>query len=106
MRAFPSAITLTLVGSVTLTLSGCATWFPAAVKEVDEGVYTITATGGSFTSQQKLKAKIDKKAESLCEGKGYTHRKHAETDWKQQKDYSTGVTSNYQQMTATVECNQ
>ena len=106
MRAFPSAITLTLVGSVTLTLSGCATWFPAAVNEVDEGVYTITATGGSFTSQQKLKAKIDKKAESLCEGKGYTHRKHAATDWKQQKDYSTGVTSNYQQMTATVECTQ
>lgn len=90
---------------VALTLAGCATWFPAAVTEVDEGVYAITATGGSFTSQEKLKAKVDKRAESLCKEKGYSYRQDATTDWKQQKDYSTGLTSNYQQMTATIECN-
>ena len=105
MRAFPAAMKLTLIGSAALALSGCATWFPAAAKQIDEGVYTITATGGSFTAQEKLKAKIDKKAAALCKEKGYSHRKNAETDWKQQKDYSTGVTANYQQMIATIECN-
>lgn len=90
---------------LALTLSGCATWFPAAVKEIDEGVYTITATGGSFTKRETLKAKLDKKAESLCQEKGYSHRKNAATDWKQQKDYSTGLTTNYQQVHITIECN-
>lgn len=87
----------------TLTLAGCATWFPAAVKEVDEGVYTITATGGSFTKREALKTKLDKKAESLC-AQGYVIREGSSTDWKQQKDYSTGLTSNYQQMHMTIEC--
>lgn len=88
-----------------LSLSGCATWFPAAVNEIDDGVYTITATGGSFTAPETLKAKVDKKAESLCKDKGYSYRQNAATDWKQQKDYSTGVTTNYQQMHITIECN-
>ena len=91
--------------SLALALSGCATWFPAAVDEIEQGVYTITTTGNSFASQEKMRLKLNKKAESLCGDAGYSERKGASVDWHEQKDYNTGITSNYQQMKMTIECN-
>lgn len=85
--------------------AGCATWFPAAVQEMEPGVYKITATGNSFASLEEMKAKVNKKAEEKCEGKGYQHVKDPGVDFKQQKDYTTGATSNYKQAHITITCN-
>lgn len=86
-------------------MSGCATWFPAAVHEVEDGVYTITATGNSFASLENMKVKVDKKAGVVCGEKGFSYRKEHDTAWQQQKDYSTGMTTSYKQTSITVECN-
>lgn len=87
-----------------LATGGCATWFPAAVKKIDEGVYTITATGNSFASQATMKRKIEKKAQTLCKESGYDITKDEAVEWLEQKNYSTGVSTTYQQMSMTVAC--
>ena len=94
--------TLVLVSSVLFI--GCATWFPAAVQEVEPGTYKITATGNSFASLDDMKSKVEKKAEQKCAGKGYEHVEKSKTDFKQQKDYNTGMTSNYKQTHIIVTC--
>mgnify|MGYP005667003195 CR=1 FL=1 len=83
---------------------GCATWFPAAVNEIEEGVYTLTTTGNSFASSEKMAQKLNRKADALCGEAGYTIREDANTTWGEQKDCSTGMTTNYQQMSMTIEC--
>lgn len=85
-------------------LSGCATWFPASVHETEEGIYTISAVGNSFASREGMKEKINKKAASVCEGKGYDRVVKEGTKWTKQKDYSTGLTSSYQTMSMTITC--
>lgn len=89
--------------SITL-LSGCATWFPATVHEVEEGVFTISAVGNSFASLKEMKEKINKKASVVCAGKGYKRVVKAGTKWAKQKDYSTGLSSSYKTMSMTITC--
>ncbi|XPF95759.1 hypothetical protein ACM9HF_07000 [Colwellia sp. RE-S-Sl-9] len=85
-------------------LTGCAAWFPANVHEVEEGVFTISAVGNSFASRDKMKEKINKKADFLCSGKGYERLAREGTTWAKQKNYSTGHSTSYQTMLMTIRC--
>ncbi|NRA43014.1 MAG: hypothetical protein HRU21_12010 [Pseudomonadales bacterium] len=87
------------------TLSGCATWFPASVQEIEEGTYMISAFGNSFASQEGMSEKIHKKADSLCAGNGYEKVVAEDTKWTHQKDYSTGMTESFKTMSMTISCN-
>lgn len=94
-----------LSSTIALTLTGCATWFPAAVQEMGDGVYKISATGNSFASQEKMKIKLVKKAESICKENGFDYVTEPKVDWKKQKDYSTGITTSYKVMNISIKCN-
>lgn len=96
-------VTLYLIFFVVL-LSGCATWFPAAVQEIEEGVYSISATGNSFASQEKMRLKVNKKAEAICQGKGYEKVEKESVKWAEQKDYVNNLTTSYQVMSMTITC--
>lgn len=89
---------------LVIFLSDCATWFPASVHETEEGIFTISAVGNSFASREKMKVKINKKADSVCDGKGYERLVKEGTKWTKQKDYSTGVSSSYKTMSMTITC--
>ncbi len=94
-----------LVFFLVLIFSGCASWIPAAVNEIKPGVFEISTTGNSFASSEKMRKKLEDKASSLCGEKGFEITKQPSIEWKEQKDYSTGIKTSYQTMQMTVECN-
>ena len=87
-------------------LSGCATWFPAAVHELDDGSYKITATGNSFASIDKMKKKVEKKAKSLCEDNNVIYKQKASPKSHKDKDYVNGGYTRYTTVSAIVSCSQ
>ena len=87
-----------------LTISGCATWIPAAVSELEDGSYQLSTTGNSFASMEKMKAKLEKKANSLCGTSGFEYVKKPGVNFAQQKDYTTGISTSYKTMTTNVKC--
>lgn len=88
----------------TLSLVGCATWFPASVRLLDDGSYQLSATGNSFASMEKMKEKLEKKARSLCDESGFDYVKKPGVAFAQQKDYTTGLTSSYKTMSTNIKC--
>lgn len=96
---------LTVIVFVTV-LGGCANWFPANVKEVSEGTYSISATGNSFISIDSMKEKVIKKAEKKCGAKGFNFVKEPEVEFRKDRDYVNGGYQHYKVITTVVECKQ
>jgi len=40
--------------------------FPENAKKLDSGVYMVQSTGNVFASNESMKSKVDRKAESIC----------------------------------------
>ena len=99
MKLYPIIVILIL-------LSGCATWFPASVQEIEQGVFTISAIGNSFASREGMKEKINRKADSLCIDKGYEKLAKESVRWTKQRDYASGRTETFQTMSMTITCKQ
>ena len=90
--------------TAVLIFSGCATWIPPTVIELEEGTYRLSTTGNSFASREKMELKLEKKARSLCGESGFEYIKKPSVSWGEQKDYSTGMTVSYKVMSTTVKC--
>ena len=54
-----------------LALTGCLQMFPAAVYELNKGVYTLHAQSNAFGSRAALRQKLEKKAKTICKDKGF-----------------------------------
>lgn len=87
-----------------LLLTGCATWIPAAVKDLKDGTYVITTTGNSFASSKKMELKLAKRAQSVCKQQKVHYIVGPTHQWRDQKDYSTGMTISYQFMSIKIRC--
>lgn len=85
---------------------GCAQMFPAAVKEVEPGIYRVQASGNSFTSAASLRNKVESKALKLCEPVGFEEVSAPTHEFLQQKTYSGNYTysAGYQVVTRYVRC--
>lgn len=84
--------------------SGCASWIPAAVHKLDNGVLQISTNGNVFAKEEKMRIKLEKKANKACNEKGYEYKDRGVIEWKKQKDYSTGITTSYQRLAIKVVC--
>ena len=87
-----------------LLLTSCATWIPAAAHKQDDRSYLLSTTGNSFASIEKMKIKLEKKANSICEEYGFEYIKKPNVTFGKQKDYSTGTTSSYKSVSTTIKC--
>ena len=87
-------------------LTACATWIPAAAHKLDDGSYNLSTTGNSFASTEKMKVKLEKKANSLCGDSGFEYVKKPGLNLGSQKDYTTGMTSSFKVMSTQIKCNE
>ena len=89
-----------------LFLQGCAQMFPAHATKLDSGVYMIQSTGNLFASNESMQNKVDKKAENICQGKGFTDL-GGKIQAHNQPIYVSGIvtTSSYKTFNKTIQCN-
>ncbi|MEL4701525.1 hypothetical protein, partial [Acinetobacter baumannii] len=63
---------LTLLAASTLSLTGCAQMFPAQATKLENGNYMIQTTSNILGSNEAMENKVNKKAETVCAGKGFS----------------------------------
>ena len=64
---------LNLIFAVTaVSLTGCAQMVPAQATKLNTGNYMIQTTSNMFGSNRSMEDKVNKKAELVCEGKGFS----------------------------------
>ncbi len=93
-----------IVALLVLLSYGCASWIPPAIQRHDNGSITLSTSGNSFASKENMKAKLDKKAEKLCEGRGYTYIDRGTGGWGREPNYVTGSYNSYQTLKITIVC--
>ncbi len=88
-----------------LFLQGCAQMIPAKATRIESGVYMLQATGNMFASTDSLRKKVDKKAESVCAGKGFDDLS-SNAQWQNQQFYNVGVvmSAGYQIFNKRIKC--
>lgn len=64
-------IAFILISVSSISLTGCVQMFPATVADMGNGVYSLNAQSNAFGSRSALNAKLERKAEQVCKGKGY-----------------------------------
>ena len=66
----------------------------------------IRSTGNLFASNESMKNKVDKKAENICQGKGFTDL-GGKIQAYNQPIYVSGIvtTSSYKTFNKTIQCN-
>lgn len=86
---------------------GCAQLFPAAVSEIEPGVFRVQASGNSFASPASLRQKVESRALKICGQLGYKEVSPSNHDFLQQKNYSGSMTysAGYQVITRYISCN-
>ncbi|EPF72157.1 hypothetical protein [Acinetobacter rudis] len=62
---------LSLITIVAMSLTGCLQMFSPVVGEMSPGVYQLQAQSNAFGSAKALREKLLKKAETICNGKGF-----------------------------------
>lgn len=99
-------LTLTLLATSTLSLIGCAQMFPAQATKLENGNYMIQTTSNILGSNEAMENKVNKKAETVCAGKGFSeinnnHQTHS------QQIYTAQVitTGTYKTFNKTIKCN-
>nr|WP_262780144.1 hypothetical protein [Acinetobacter guillouiae] len=60
-----------LISMMTLSLTGCLQMFPPTVAEIKPGIYMLHAQSNAFGSRAALRDKLVKKAEEICNNKGF-----------------------------------
>nr|WP_032863892.1 hypothetical protein [Acinetobacter vivianii] len=90
-----------------LLLQGCAQMFPAQATKLDSGAYRIQTTANIFASDESMKKKVDKKAEGICQGKGFTELE-SKAQAHSEQIYMPGMvtTGSYKTFNKTIQCNQ
>jgi len=105
MKYLKFSVPFLLCPSVVM-LSGCAQMFPAAVREVEQGVYEISALSNGFGSYSSLVAKVDRKAKKVCGDRPFYFVDRGDLASKESVTYIDGVkqSSNYLEFKRTVVC--
>ncbi|WP_173911810.1 hypothetical protein [Acinetobacter sp. Marseille-Q1618] len=57
--------------SSSISLTGCLQMFPPTVADMGQGVYNLNAQSNAFGSRSELRAKLERKAQEVCKGKGF-----------------------------------
>ncbi len=98
---------LNLIFAVTtVSLTGCAQMVPAQATKLNTGNYMIQTTSNIFGSNQAMEDKVNKKAELVCEGKGFSEvgnnlQTHSQTIYMSQ----VVTTGSFKVLNKTIKCN-
>lgn len=87
-------------------LTGCAQMFPAHATKLDTGGYMIQTTSNIFGSNESMVNKVNKKAETICEGKGFSEGNNNFQNHSQQIYLPQIVTTgSYKTFNKVIKCN-
>ena len=84
---------------------GCAQMIPARAMDQGNGLYKLEASGNMFASDESLHAKIEKKANKVCDS-GFKYIEDSDPNWHKQTTYSNGmvIDASYKVLTKTIKC--
>ncbi|MFW1760963.1 hypothetical protein [Acinetobacter calcoaceticus] len=97
---------LLIFATSTLSLTGCAQMIPAQATKLENGNYMIQTASNILGSNEAMENKVNKKAETVCDDKGFSeinnnHQTHS------QQIYTAQVitTGTYKTFNKTIKCN-